>query len=76
MRRLHHMSISREGLIYLAVMGVILTAAVIRQINLLMLLYGVLAGPLLISWSLVRRTLKGLEVERKAGELIADHADA
>ena len=65
MRRLHHMSISREGLIYLAVMGIILTAAVIRQINLLMLLYGVLAGPLLISWSLVRRTLKGLDVERK-----------
>ncbi|MBA4016415.1 MAG: hypothetical protein C0483_04430 [Pirellula sp.] len=65
MRRLHHMSISREGLIYLAVMGVILTAAIIRQINLLMLLYGVLAGPLLISWSLVRRTLKGLDVARK-----------
>ena len=61
MRRLHHMSISREGLIYLGVMGIILTAAVIRQINLLMLLYGVLAGPLLISWSLVRRDLKVVE---------------
>jgi len=58
MRRIHHMSITREGLFYLAVMGTILVAAIIRQINLLMLLYGVLAGPLLISWSLVRQTLK------------------
>ena len=65
MRRIHHMSITREGLFYLAVMGTILVAAIIRQINLLMLLYGVLAGPLLISWSLVRQTLKKVDVARK-----------
>ncbi|MBL9093792.1 MAG: DUF58 domain-containing protein [Planctomycetaceae bacterium] len=65
MRRLHHMTITREGVAYLVVMGIILTAAVIRQINLLMLLYGVLAGPLLLSWRLVRRTLKQLDVARK-----------
>ncbi|MGC3969303.1 MAG: DUF58 domain-containing protein [Pirellulales bacterium] len=65
MRRIHHMSITREGLLYLGVMGTILIAAVIRQINLLMLLYGVLAGPLLLSWSLVRQTLKKIDVARK-----------
>lgn len=65
MRRIHHMSITREGMFYLGVMGIILVAAVIRQINLLMLLYGVLAGPLLLSWSIVRQTLKKLDVTRR-----------
>lgn len=66
MRRLHHMAICTEGAVYLVVMGFILTAAVIRQINLLMILYGVLAGPLLLSWWGVRWTLKRLDVARRA----------
>ena len=64
------MSICREGLFYLAVMGFMLTAAVIRQINLLMVLYGVLAGPLLLSWRLVRWTLKKVEVARQAPKTV------
>ncbi len=66
MRRLHHMAICLEGALYLVVMGFILTAAVIRQINLLMILYGVLAGPLLLSWWGVRSTLRRLDVVRRA----------
>ncbi|MCE9604736.1 MAG: DUF58 domain-containing protein [Planctomycetia bacterium] len=58
------MSISFEGVIYLLVMGVVLTAAVTRQINLLMILYGVMAGPLLLSWRLVRKAVKDLEIAR------------
>jgi len=65
LRRLQHMSISFEGVVYLLVMAVVLSAAVVRQINLLMILYGVMAGPLLLSWRLVRRTVKGLEVTRR-----------
>ena len=38
------MTISSEGVYYLVVMVFILTAALIRQINLLMVLYGVLAA--------------------------------
>jgi uncharacterized protein (DUF58 family) len=70
LRRLHHMSICREGFLYLAVMGIMLSAAVIRQINLLMVLYGVLAGPLLLSWRLVRWTLKKVDVTRQAPKTV------
>lgn len=66
MRRMHHMSICSEGAYYLVVMAFILTAALIRQINLLMVLYGLLAGPLLISWWLVRRQVNRVEVLRHA----------
>ena len=45
-------------------MGFLLTAAIVRQIHLLMLLSGVLTGPLLLSWPLVRRQLKRIDVER------------
>jgi uncharacterized protein (DUF58 family) len=65
LRRLQHMSITFEGVIYLLVMGIVLTAAVIRQINLLMILYGVMAGPLLLSWRLVRAAVRDLDVERR-----------
>lgn len=70
LRRLQHMSISFEGVIYLLVMGVVLSAAVVRQINLLMILYGIMAGPLLLSWRLVRRTVKGLEVTRRLPQTV------
>lgn len=60
------MTICSEGVYYLVVMGFILTAALIRQINLLMVLYGVLAGPLLLSWGIVRRQVKRVDVVRRA----------
>jgi len=66
MRRLHHMTICSEGVYYLVIMGFILTAALIRQINLLMVVYGVLAGPLLLSWGLVRRQVKQIDILRRA----------
>lgn len=65
LRRLQHMSITFEGVVYLLVMGIVLTAAVIRQINLLMILYGVMAGPLLLSWRLVRAAVRDLDVVRR-----------
>lgn len=70
MRRLHHMTICSEGVYYLVVMVFILTAALIRQINLLMVLYGVLAGPLLLSWGIVRRQVKKIEVVRRAPKTV------
>jgi uncharacterized protein (DUF58 family) len=76
MRRLQHMMVSREGWYYLAVLAFVLAGAILRQINLLMLLYGLLAGPLLLSWWLVRATLKRLKVRRRlaapvsAGEVL------
>jgi uncharacterized protein (DUF58 family) len=64
------MTICSEGVYYLVVMGFILTAALIRQINLLMVLYGVLAGPLLLSWGIVRRQVKRVEVSRRAPKTV------
>lgn len=70
------MSIRPEGWAYLAVMGFVLVGAVLRQINLLLVLYGMLAGLLLVSWWLVRVTLRKVQVRRKlprsvcAGDLV------
>lgn len=76
-RRRAHLALCSEGWYYLAVMGIVLLAASLRQINLMMLVYGMLAGPLLLSWRLVRVTLQRLEVRRRlpeyatAGDLVA-----
>ncbi|MCA9265479.1 MAG: DUF58 domain-containing protein [Planctomycetales bacterium] len=53
-----------EGGYYLIILSFIIGGAVIRQINLLMFVAGIMIGPLLISWFLVRRTLQRLEVRR------------
>jgi uncharacterized protein (DUF58 family) len=68
--RLHHMSICAEGVCYLVIMAFILAASLIRQMNLLMILYGVLTGPLLLSWPLVRRQLKRVDVTRHAPKTV------
>ena len=57
--------ISREGLSYTLVVLAVLTGAVARELNLLMLLGSVLAGPLLFSLIYGRLALRRLVVERK-----------
>jgi uncharacterized protein (DUF58 family) len=56
--------LTREGLYYLCVVTAILAGAVSRQLNLLMLLGSVLAGPLVFSMLYGRRMLRRLEVAR------------
>ncbi|HUY88917.1 MAG TPA: DUF58 domain-containing protein [Pirellulales bacterium] len=77
MRRSHqNIAITLEGWLYLGVSCFILAGALTRQINLLMLLFGMLAGPLVISWRLVKSTLRKVEIRRKlpqsvcAGDLL------
>ncbi|HEV3003058.1 MAG TPA: DUF58 domain-containing protein [Pirellulales bacterium] len=71
-----HTTLCREGLLYLAVLGFLLAGAITRQINLLMILFGMLAGPLLLSWRMAKASLKQVEIERKlpgsisAGDLL------
>lgn len=55
----------REGWVYFVVLSILLTGALLRQMNLLMILFGMLVGPMLFSWRLVRKSLRKLEVERK-----------
>jgi uncharacterized protein (DUF58 family) len=50
---------------YLAILAVIVIGAIMREINLLIILAGLMAGPLLMSWQLIRLTLRDLTVTRQ-----------
>lgn len=63
--RRYRISISREGWCYLVVIAFIFLGAVIRDINLLVLLFGMLIGPLLYSWIAVVLSLRGVQVTRQ-----------
>ena len=56
--------LTREGWFYLLVLLFILGGAVMREVNLLFVLSGMLAGPLILSLRAVAVSLRGLEVER------------
>ena len=65
-----HTSICREGFYYLLVLGLVFGGAMIRDINLLLVVAGLLLGPLAFNWRAVVVTLRGLRVERKAPQSI------
>jgi uncharacterized protein (DUF58 family) len=56
---------TREGWYYMAVLAFISGGAVLRSINLLVILAGMLIAPLLINWRLVIASLTGLSVRRR-----------
>jgi uncharacterized protein (DUF58 family) len=66
----------RAGWYYLLIVGLVLTGALLRDVNLLLLLAAMLIGPLLLSRSLARMTLRGMSAVRKlpdgicAGDLL------
>jgi uncharacterized protein (DUF58 family) len=64
-------SICREGWVYFLVTLIVLAAAILRQINLLMAFFGMLAAVPLLSWRVVQASLKHLEVRRKLPECIS-----
>lgn len=53
------------GRYYAILVTGIFLAAMVRQVNLLLLLAGVIAGPLFLSWLLTRRNLSRLSVRRR-----------
>jgi uncharacterized protein (DUF58 family) len=64
--------LTREGWYYLAVLAFIIGGAVLRSVNLLVILAGTMIAPLLFNWRLVMASLMGLEVHRKlARQIIA-----
>lgn len=71
MRRRQQISITLEGLVYLGISCFILAGALTRQINLLMVLFGMLTGPLVLSWRLVKSTLRKVEIRRKLPESVS-----
>jgi len=54
----------REGWYYLLVLGLIFGGAMLREVNLLLVLAGMLLGPMVFSWRSVVLTLRGLRAER------------
>lgn len=59
-------TLCKEGAYQLVIMAFLLAAALIRQINLLMLIFAGLTVPILWNWYFVRASLKNLRFTRKA----------
>jgi uncharacterized protein (DUF58 family) len=72
-----HTSLPRDTWAYIGILAVVVVAAMIREINLLFILAGLMLGPLLVSWQVIRSTLSKLQCRRKLpaavypGELFA-----
>ena len=64
-------SLTVEGWFYAIIAGFILAGALARQINLLLILFGMLAGAMVMSWRLVKKMLRKLEVHRRLPESIS-----
>ena len=68
--------VTREGLYYLGVLGFVLCGAFMREINLMIVLAGMMVGPIVISWRWAVMMLSRFEIDRKlpigvgAGELL------
>ena len=63
-------SISREGWYYLFVLTFIVSGALLREINLLLVLTGMMIGPFLFNWWAVTTTLHRLRLERSLPDRI------
>jgi uncharacterized protein (DUF58 family) len=62
--------LSREGWYYLAVLAFIVGGAVLRSVNLLVVLAGMMLAPLILNWRLVMGSLANLAVRRRLPEQI------
>jgi uncharacterized protein (DUF58 family) len=65
MKRRCRFSVPKTTWAYVLILAVIVVGAVMREINLLIILAGLMSGPLLISWQLIRTTLDRLSVHRR-----------
>jgi uncharacterized protein (DUF58 family) len=64
-------TIRREGWYYLLILVVVLGGALFKEVNLLLILAGMLIGPVLLNWQAVRTNLLGLRVDRKLPQGLA-----
>jgi len=63
--------VCREGYYYLIVLGFVITGAILRDVNLLLALAGMMGGPFLFNWRITVDALRGLSVRRRLPERIA-----
>src|SRR5436309_3490770 len=57
--------LTREGWYYLAILAFIIGGAVLRSVNLLVILAGTMIAPLLFNWRLAMASLTGLVMQRR-----------
>ncbi len=57
-------AITREGFYYLFVLAFVFTGAVLREINLMLVLAGMMLGPLVFNWRIARRMIRAVRIER------------
>ncbi len=62
--------LSREGWYYTFVLAFIVGGAVLRSINLLVILAGMMIAPLILNWRMVMASLRGLVVSRRLPEQV------
>ena len=70
MPRQRKTTVCREGWYYLIVLVLVLAGAILSDVNLLLVLAGMMAGPVIFSWRAVVLTLRGLQVQRKVPRAI------
>ncbi|MCA9175251.1 MAG: hypothetical protein KDB14_12270, partial [Planctomycetales bacterium] len=76
-----HILVTREGWYYLFVVLFIIGGSVLREVNLLVVLAGLMIGPFLFNWRLVSRSMRRLAVRRtyparcEAGQAIRVRVD-
>ncbi len=63
-------SISREGWYYLFLLSFIIGGAAFRQINLLLILSGLMLGPMIFNWRFVAATMRQVTARRRLPRLI------
>lgn len=61
----------REGWYYVGVLAFIVGGAALRQVNLLVILAGLMVGPLIFNWRLVSAAVRGLSAGRRLPRRIA-----
>ena len=64
-------SITREGWYYLGMLGFVIAGAMIRDINLLYIMAGMMLGPMLFSFYAATRSLRRLQLKRRFQPLIS-----
>lgn len=65
MKKHHRTILCQESLFYVAVLAFVFGAAMVKGMNLLVLLAGMLLGPLIVSWRSGLATLRGLRLRRR-----------
>ncbi len=70
MFRRPHTTICREGWYYLLITAIVFIGAMVKEINLLLLLAGMMMGLLLFHWQVLFVSLSGMKLERKAPQAV------